>query len=283
MAPKLAKAPLAFAALLVALISTQDFSAVVAFTANVPLRPQLFGVAPLLTAQENLSHQSSSSSTALFAKKKNNAKLAALEALEALEETVDVAEKVSVVDTLLDEPLSMKEQMELQKKQKKMQKKQQAAAAEENGHQQPDAKAMSKKEEMLAKALENEESEESEEEKPSKPMSQKELKLMKALEMDELENSSSQDDAVSDEPKLSKKELKALQKKEEKMAAKLAAKQAKKQGNQQEMEEDGVNGSDKSTANGEVRLVFLSLVTHHAGSCFNFVNKTDRLLLFLAD
>ena len=50
-------------------------------------------------------------------------------------------------------------------------------------------------------------------EKPK--MSKKEEMLMKALEMEELDMQRSQDAGESDQPKLSKKELKALKKKEE--------------------------------------------------------------------
>ena len=46
-------------------------------------------------------------------------------------------------------------------------------------------------------------------------MSKKEEMLMKALEMEELDMQRSQDAGESDQPKLSKKELKALKKKEE--------------------------------------------------------------------
>lgn len=63
----------------------------------------------------------------------------------------------------------------------------------------------------------------------SKPMSKKEKMLQKALEL-EAAAEQEQAAAASTEttPKLSKKELKALKKKEEKLAAKLAKKQAKK-------------------------------------------------------
>ena len=54
--------------------------------------------------------------------------------------------------------------------------------------------------------------------------------------MEELDNDANQDDSFSDEPKLSKKELKALKKKEEKMAAKAAAKEAKKAAKKAELD-----------------------------------------------
>jgi len=121
---------------------------------------------------------------ALFAKKKKgnaNAKLAALDALDALDDDVDA-------------PLSKKELKALEKKKKK----DDAAAAadtilEEDGPAPMEAKVkpMSKKEKMLAKALE--------------------------LEMMDASDSRADEDET---PKLSKKELKALKKKEEKMAAK---------------------------------------------------------------
>jgi ABC-type Mn2+/Zn2+ transport system ATPase subunit len=153
--------------------------------------------------------------SALFAKKTKggggaNAKLAALEALEALEEQADV----------MDAPLSKKEQKELQKRQQKEEKKLQQdqeaktaeAAAQANGKSAPvsgddDAAAphampMSKKEKMLAKALE--------------------------LETREAEMAAASPASEDDTPQLSKKELKALLKKEEKLAAKAAEKAAKK-------------------------------------------------------
>ena len=206
----------------------------------------------------------SSSTTALFAKKKkNNAKAAALEALEALEETFDAPDiAAGGAPDFMDEPLSKKEQMELKKKQKKEKKKQQAAAAAEdaNGSAAP-AKKLTKKE-MLAKALEAEEAMEPPQQEaqpdpvpepaaPAKKLSKKEQMLMKALEMEELDNAAAQNNDVSDEPKLSKKELKALKKKEEKMAAKQAAKQKKKQEKMAELEAaNGVNGDAAVDVNG---------------------------------
>ena len=228
-----------------AILSLQCFTALT-FTSNLPFRRQIFGISPATLMDE--------SSTALFAKKKD-AKLAALEALKSLEETLDVAKPgKDVTDLLQEEPLSKKELMELQKKQKKLQKKQATTAQQEHADsQQPAAgkKKMSKKEEMLAKALELEDSWKPEPETGAeKPLSKKEQTLMKALEMDELDNAASTNGAVSDEPKLSKKELKALKKKEEQLAAKQAEKLKKKEEKQQEMESvNGVNGH--AATNGE--------------------------------
>ena len=118
------------------------------------------------------------SPVALYAKKKMNAKLAALEALEALEETEA---------SILEEPLSKKEQQELAKKAKK-----EAVAADEP------------------------------------KMSAKEAALMRALAMEE-HDSAQQPQQDDDEPKLSKKELKAQAKTAEKLAAKQAKKKAKKE------------------------------------------------------
>ncbi|KAL3905270.1 MAG: hypothetical protein SGILL_009745, partial [Bacillariaceae sp.] len=116
----------------------------------------------------------------------------------------------------MDAPLSKKEQKELQKKQQKEEKKlkqqqeQEAAeaAALTNGSTAPDAAAAP----------------------PAKPMSKKEKMLAKALELEarEGEMADSAGAPEDDAPQLSKKEMKALKKKEEKMAAKAAAKAEKK-------------------------------------------------------
>eukprot|EP00531_Pseudo-nitzschia_arenysensis_P006725 CAMPEP_0116151578 /NCGR_PEP_ID=MMETSP0329-20121206/20173_1 /TAXON_ID=697910 /ORGANISM="Pseudo-nitzschia arenysensis, Strain B593" /LENGTH=844 /DNA_ID=CAMNT_0003648203 /DNA_START=109 /DNA_END=2644 /DNA_ORIENTATION=- len=129
-----------------------------------------------------------SPSVVLFAKKKKgNAKSAALDALDLLEDD-------------LDAPLSKKEQKALEKKKKKEEAAANAAVAR------------------------NEQDEPAQTEAKAKPMSKKEKMLAKALELEML------DAAANDEPKLSKKELKALKKKEEKMAAKAKKKAEKKAG-----------------------------------------------------
>ena len=126
--------------------------------------------------------------TALWAKKKTP-KSAALEALEALDAFDD------------DAPMSKKEQKELAKKQAKEQKKAGAEAPEPAAAAPPAAKPMSKKEQMLAKAL--------------------------ALEaLDEAAAAPAADD---DTPQLSKKELKELKKKEAKQQEKEEKKRQKKQ------------------------------------------------------
>lgn len=153
------------------------------------------------------------STTALAAKKKKTPAAAALEALEALEESV------------LEQPLSKKEQQELAKKQKQHA---QAAAGNEP------SKKMSKKDELLAKALEQEAA--IVEEGPPKKMSKKEEMLMKALEMEKLDEERAAEVVEESAPKLSKKELKALQKKEEKSQAKTAKKQK-----EEAMEDDDVS------------------------------------------
>lgn len=170
-------------------------------------------------------------STVLFAKKNGaaNAKLAALEALEALEDQVDLAE-----------PLSKKDQKALEKKKQKEQAakptaKEAALAALDDLEESDLDTPLSKKEQReLAKKKEQEEKDSDAvaavDEGPKK-MSKKEEMLMKALELERLDaekaeaQGPSQDD---DAPKLSKKELKALKKKEEKIAAKAAAKAEKK-------------------------------------------------------
>jgi len=170
----------------------------------------------------NVFENPSRESVALFAKKKKgpaaaaNAKLAALEALEALEE-----------QDVLDVPLSKKEQKELEKQKKKEEAAAAAAAAQiEAAASKP---KMSKKEEML----------------------------MKALEMEEMDNQreTTSHQVEDSQPQLSKKELKALKKKEEKMAAKAAAKAEKKAARAAELDAEepvnGANGADGAVVNGD--------------------------------
>ncbi len=103
-------------------------------------------------------------------------------------------------------------------------------------------------------------------EQPEKKLSAKEAALERALAMEEADSAvngaASEDD---DQPKLSKKELKALKKKEEKMAAKLAKKQAKKE-EVDAVAEAPVNGE----AIGQVRCYFIVLTSHLAkNECTN--------------
>mmetsp|Transcript_40055 Transcript_40055/g.96670 ORF Transcript_40055/g.96670 Transcript_40055/m.96670 type:complete len:879 (+) Transcript_40055:50-2686(+) len=182
------------------------------------------------------SHHRSPQLTTLFAKKKKgngnvNAKLAALEALEALEEKGD-----------LDEPISKKEQKKLEKQVKKDGTKKNAREAALEAldafeAQDIDAPLSMKEQKALAKKQAKEEKKGLVEQDtndaepgaaPKKQLSKKEQMLMKALELEKLdaENAASQEE--DPEPKLSKKELKALKKKEEKQAAKAAAKAEKK-------------------------------------------------------
>jgi hypothetical protein len=125
---------------------------------------------------------------ALMAKKKVSGKLAALEALEALEQNEA---------SILQEPLSKKEQMKLEKKEE----------AAKDGADPEKPKTASAKEEKLARALAMEEAD------PANP---------------------SGDDEEPQQPELSKKELNALAKKEAKMTEKLAKKQAKKQAKEED-------------------------------------------------
>ena len=129
---------------------------------------------------------------ALFAKKKGkaNAKSAALDALDLLDDD-------------LDAPMSKKEQKALEKKKKK----EEAAANKE--------------------AARNAEAEAGPVEAKAKPMSKKEKMLAKALELEMMDAAAPSTDE-EEKPKMSKKELKALKKKEEKMAAKEKKKAEKK-------------------------------------------------------
>jgi ABC-type dipeptide/oligopeptide/nickel transport system ATPase subunit len=155
----------------------------------------------------------------LFAKKQkgNNAKAAALDALDTLD--------------VLDEPLSKKDQKELLKKQKKEEAKAEAADAEEMDGGAVN-KQLTKKEKMLAKAL-----------------------ALDALDAEQAASSSSPDDVDGvDRSQLSKKELKALKKKEEKMALK-AEKKSQKMADKQEQFEDNDNinedNDDESSSSSE--------------------------------
>lgn len=165
----------------------------------------------------------------LFAKNKVKAKSAALEALESLEGQVD----------LLDAPLSKKEQLELLKNQKKTvgtgggggEHERSAPTATTttgtNGESAfGDTKPVSKKDKMLAKALE-----------------------LEATEAANTASSPSTEDGIT---QLSKKELKELKKKEEKMAEKAAAKAGKKAQRVAELEEqkDVSNGDAVTEENG---------------------------------
>jgi len=183
--------------------------------------------------------------TVLFAaKKKKTPAQAALEALEKLEATEN---------SLMEEPLSKKELIKLQQQQKNQPSAAEeqhgaAAAAVVNGASNgPSKKKLSKKEELPAKALEQEEKlevhaapaatvdEPSSPPPPKKSMSKKEEMLMKALELEKLdEQRAVAASEQEDEPKLSKKELKELQKKEEKKMRQMEAKAAKKKQREEE-------------------------------------------------
>ena len=156
-------------------------------------------------------------------KKKNAAAAAALEALEAL-------------DDVADQPLSKKEQKQLEKQRQKEEKQKQQQAAEVNGK--------AGKDDLLAKALEQEAAMEESAPAPAKKLSRKEELLLKALEMEKLDEERAAAAVEDDQPKLSKKELKALQKKEEKLKAKMEKKQQKKLEKADDTEEsvNGVNG-----------------------------------------
>jgi hypothetical protein len=188
------------------------------------------------------------SNVILFAKKKVNAKLAALEALEALESQVNP----------LETPLSLKELQELEKKRKKEEKATADAASAASGKKNAKAAALaaldgledeldlplSKKEQnSLLKKHENSEEKVEKagehvvaEEAPPK-LSAKEEKMRKMMEMEEMDSARQLATPVDEQPTLSKKELKALQKKEENMAAKEAARVEKKALRAAELEE----------------------------------------------
>jgi hypothetical protein len=218
-------------------ISWQSMNLAMAFSVVAPSRPSVVGSSKILLRESTVS-------TALFAKKK------------------PAGNNVLDDPFALDEPLSMKEQMELEKKQKKEQKKQQQAPGDETP---ANGMKMNAKDEMLAKALAMEQTIITEEPAPaaktekattSKSLSKKEQMLLKALEMEDLDNfNNNADDAAGDDaPPLSKKELKALKLKEEKMAAKMAEKLEKKKKKQEESKE-ALNGEATTVVGNEVNGV----------------------------
>lgn len=147
----------------------------------------------------------------LFAKKKKGPSAAALEALEALD---------AIDEVVMDEPMSLKDMKKQAKQQKKVAK---------NDEEPPVANGKAVADEPVN----------------AKPkMSKKEEMLMKALEMEKKDEQNAV--IADDEPKLSKKELKALKKKEEKMAAK-----AEKKNKKASVEEDEFAASDTTESASE--------------------------------
>ena len=192
--------------------------------------------------------------TVLFAKKKANAKLAALEALEALEEQTD----------LLDAPLSKKEQKQLEK-QKKKEEQEKMRLEEQKAAEISDADTASSavppvNGEAVVNGVNGDTSngDDSSSHNNNKPMSKKEKMLAKALEMEAMDAAAAAsqggNDGDDNTPKLSKKELKALKKKEEKMAAKAAAKAEKKAQRAEELaaaENEDTNDAPPPVVNGD--------------------------------
>jgi ABC-type cobalamin/Fe3+-siderophores transport system ATPase subunit len=183
---------------------------------------------------------SSSSLLILFAKSKVKTKTS-LESLEALESQVD----------LLDAPISKKEQMELLKKQKKTTATTTPTSAPPvvtNGAKEDGGSKSESNNVVMTDAVEASSS-------PTKAASKKDKMLAKALELEALEaaaDSTSNDDDDNnssniDASSLSKKELKALKKKEEKMAEKALAKAEKKKNGQQQDTVVGSNNDDDDT------------------------------------
>eukprot|EP00522_Entomoneis_paludosa_P006858 CAMPEP_0172440212 /NCGR_PEP_ID=MMETSP1065-20121228/921_1 /TAXON_ID=265537 /ORGANISM="Amphiprora paludosa, Strain CCMP125" /LENGTH=871 /DNA_ID=CAMNT_0013188997 /DNA_START=52 /DNA_END=2667 /DNA_ORIENTATION=- len=201
------------------LLVSVSFSSIHGFSLNSPLlrRPAFF----VSTKEASVP---SSSSTSLFAKKKKASPAsAALEALEALD----------ALDA--DEPLSKKEQKELEKKKKKEAAAAAAAAEPKKGNA---------KDDLLAKALANEEA--MEDDAPQKKMSKKEEMLAKALALEAMDEAQEESPYKEEKPKLSKKELKALEKKEQKQREKEEKKRKKREQNQQVLAED--DGGDTEPA-----------------------------------
>jgi ABC-type Mn2+/Zn2+ transport system ATPase subunit len=179
----------------------------------------------------------------LLAKKKvDYDKLAALEALEALDGAAEPA------------VLSIKEQMELDKKNKKAQDKETAKNNFKKSQEKETRGAMGAQGDTTdqvvapaaAPAANGKADANGKKEDATKQggdvKSKKELKLLKALELDALEaalsvSTSSTGSSKDDQPKFSKKELKENKKKLEKEAAKAAAKDEKKKKKKMEDEE----------------------------------------------
>lgn len=185
--------------------------------------------------------RASSSNTALFAaKKKKTPAAAALEKLEAL----------NVLDDDEDAPLSKKELKELAKKQKKAaSQKGDDDEDEDEDDNQPTPKAAAAAAVNGVNGSAN-----------KKPVSKKEQMLQKALELDALDNAVADEASADAGPQLSKKELKELKKKEAKQLEKEEKKRQKKEAAaaaRAEDEEDDDDGDDDtesgsmSHANGE--------------------------------
>lgn len=199
-----------------------------------------------------------SSSTALFAKKKKGPAGAAAAALAALEE----------LDAQEDAGMSKKDQLAAQKQAKKEAKKAKTADPKAAALEALDLDALdedeglSKKEQMMAakkaakeakkraKKSEMEAKANQEEEAKKENAKMRALKALEQMERDEAAAAAAGGDDA-DAPKLSKKELKALKKAEEKQAAKEAAKAAKKAAKAEVEAEAEVNGDAAPAVNGD--------------------------------
>jgi len=242
---------------LVFLLSAATEAFVPGWTSAVSRRPIGGGVVRLIR-EGDVDHLPSSSRLIMFAKKKVNAKLAALEALEALESQANP----------LEDGLSLKELQEMEKKKKKQEKvaaetvvaaaagggaaaggkknaKAAALAALEGLEDELDQPLSKKELKKQAKGAPTEPSvaaknSETEATAPSK-LSAKEEKLRRMMEMEAMDSATQSAAPVDEQPALSKKELKALMKKEQNMAAKQAAKAEKKAQRTAEVEETVVD------------------------------------------
>jgi len=221
--------------------------------------------------QRSHSQQKQPPFTVLFAKKKTNAKLAALEALEALEEQTD----------LIDAPLSKKEQKQLEK-QKKKEEQEKMRLEEQKAAEAAAASAAP----VNGSAAVNGANGDTGISDNNKPMSKKEKMLAKALEMEAMDaevaaSQGGDDDDDDDTPKLSKKELKALKKKEEKMAAKAAAKAEKKAQRAAELAaggaEEDTNAAPPPVVNGDADTSSSPEPSTEAAPAPNQVTLEDKI------
>ena len=112
-----------------------------------------------------------------------------------------------------------------------------------------DLDAFDDDEPMSLKDMKKAEKESAKQEAAKDEMSAKDAKMKRALEMDAADNEASDGGAVDESPKLSKKELKALLKKQEKEDAKAEAKAAKKAAkNAEPVDEDAAVGAAEEAA-----------------------------------
>jgi hypothetical protein len=98
--------------------------------------------------------------------------------------------------------------------------------------------------------------------------------LLKALEMEDLDNNNAADADDADGPLLTKKELKALKLKEEKLAAKMAEKLEKKKKKQEDAKE-ALNVEATTAVTDEVNGVSIDIAWTDLHTEFSSVAQVD--------